>query len=122
MMGLDLRHRYNKIRIQNGPGKPQVFHTRIRGARRDFAQLIPIQINKVDLPGLQLTFQDALNEDQVRVPLMAGSFSSAAAPTSTGFVFTSTPVMYSTRLGLSKTDLWSRLSWNRRSTLDRAAC
>src|SRR6516165_7500286 len=33
MMGLDLRHRYNKIRIQNGPGKPQVFHTRIRGAR-----------------------------------------------------------------------------------------
>ena len=32
-----------------------------------------------------------------------------------GFVFTSTPVMYSTRFGLSKTDLWSRLRWNRRS-------
>ena len=60
---------------QPGPGKPKVFHTRIRGARRHFAQLIPIQINKVDLPGLQLISQAALNEDQVRVPLVAGSFS-----------------------------------------------
>jgi hypothetical protein len=75
VMGHDLRHRYNKIRIQNGPGKPQVFHTRVRGARRHFAQLIPIQINKVDLLRLQLIFQTALNEDQVRVPLVARSFS-----------------------------------------------
>src|SRR5205085_9219121 len=45
------------------------------GSRRHFAQLIPIQINKVDLPRVQLIFQTALNEDQVRVPLMARSFS-----------------------------------------------
>ena len=43
--------------------------------RRAIAQFIPIQVNEVCLLRVQLSFELALDEDQVRVPLVPSLFS-----------------------------------------------
>jgi len=90
-------------------------------------QLVAVQIDEGELLPAQLGLEPTLGKHEVRVPLVTRASAtttlraprcrnaSAAAPTSTGFVFTSTPAMYSTKFGLSKTDLPRRFNPNMRS-------
>ena len=67
-----------------------------------FDQFVAIQINESELLATELGFESALSEyrpgPSATITLRAPRFrnASAAAPTSIGFVFTSTPAIYST--------------------------
>ena len=135
MVGLDLWHRHDEVGRQHGAGQPQMIKASVGSPRWHFAQFIAVEINEADPLAAQLSLQAALSEHEVGVSLMARPLTdydrfapslrnaSAAAPTRRGFVFTSTPAMYSTRLGLRSTDFAHRSRWNsprpaRRSSTD----
>ena len=47
VVGLDLRHRHDEVRVEYSPRQPQVLQTRVGGPRWHFEQFVAVQIDEM---------------------------------------------------------------------------